>query len=265
LFQIKVTRVSLVSSGLFESILTNKLPQFRHKWIIKWSRVEQSNEPTLCFLDFLEYLKTAIRIAKNVERCDATSKDSKSVEEKTSSSAQGRIGGGSAFPSRSFGGGSAFPSKSFGGGSAFPSRGGRGGSAFPSYRSNTEDTAAENQGSTPSLLRPSYADDNIEVSSESYCVICEKAHALTGCSAFLALSPAERSTLCRNKGLCFKCTHSGHTARACKSSVRCIKCGGPHHALLHSTALNDAASGFVPNQTTFAVKAATPTAPVESA
>merc|ERR1712015_444187 len=70
--------------SLFESILVNKLPQFRHKWIVKWSRVEQENGPILCFLDFLEYLKTAIRIARNVSRCDAAAKKPKRVEENRS-------------------------------------------------------------------------------------------------------------------------------------------------------------------------------------
>ena len=124
-------------------------------------------------------------------------------------------------------------------------------------------------GNGQSLLRPNYADNNIEINTESYRVMCEKAHPLIGCANFLALSPEERTTLCRNKGLCFKCTQSGHTARACKSRVRCITCGGPHHVHLHIAApastLNNAASAFEPNQTTFAVKAATPTTPVDSA
>ena len=40
------------SKALYESILANKLPQFRHKWIIKWSDTEVTDSPSLVFTDF---------------------------------------------------------------------------------------------------------------------------------------------------------------------------------------------------------------------
>ena len=62
---------------LFEGILANKLPQFKHKWIVRWSRKEQANGPLIFFIDFIDYLKTAVRIARNLDRCDAATKEVK--------------------------------------------------------------------------------------------------------------------------------------------------------------------------------------------
>ena len=47
--------------SLFELVLLNKLPQFRYKWIIKWSKNEEDEGVSLTFLDFLSYLKSAVR------------------------------------------------------------------------------------------------------------------------------------------------------------------------------------------------------------
>ena len=109
--------------------------------------------------------------------------------------------------------------------------------------------ASGSDGGNP-LLTPTYLNDgNTEVETESYCVLCETAHSLTGCANFLALSPEERTILCRNRNLCFKCTQAGHTARACKSRVKCIVCGGPHHAALHSEASPSTATPAAPIET----------------
>ena len=131
---------------------------------------------------------------------------------------------------------------------------------------STGSTGSKYSNNEQSMLNPHLSGNEIEASGESYCIMCEKPHALTDCSNFTALSAGERTTFCRNKGLCFKCTQPGHTARACKSQIRCIVCAGNHHEALHdssapSPSLYGNEAAFVPNVTTFAVKPANPTAP----
>ena len=235
--------------SLFESILINKLPQFKHKWITKWSRNEEDDGASLTFLDFLAYLKTAIRIARNVNRCELAAREPKRVEESRN--------GGARDPS-------SFQSGRISG-REFPL-------LRPTYLENGENPIHEKRNDETSVSRSqkrgddlstsqnahalarSRSEEDVEAKSESYCAICEMPHALTSCQAFLASSADDRATLCRNKNLCFKCLKPGHVARTCSSRVRCIVCGGSHHGSLHVDA-----------PSTFTVKAATPSAPQESA
>jgi len=254
--------------SLFESVLKGKLPHLRFKWIEKWSKNEEKNGSKLTFLDFLSYLKSAVRVAKNMGVFETTPKDAARNEASSGYSKSAYWGDASPRGLATTKRDAAYRGDASSRGLATTKRDG----AFQNNAKNAGSAGAfspRSSGNDSSLLRPSYTDNDIEINSESYCVMCEKAHSLIGCAKFVALSPEERTTLCRNKGLCFKCTQSGHTARACRSRVRCITCGGPHHVFLHvaasNPALNNAASNFVPNQTTFAVKATTPTAPVDSA
>ena len=114
-----------------------------------------------------------------------------------------------------------------------------------------DDLSTSQNASAPAHFR---SEEGMEAESDSYCVLCEDVHALTDCPSFLAFSPDERATLCRNRNLCFRCIKPGHVARTCSSRVRCIVCGGSHHGSLHVDA-----------PSTFTVKAATPSAPQESA
>ena len=117
-----------------------------------------------------------------------------------------------------------------------------------------------------------------EASSQFYCLMCEQSHELAVCTNFIALSPDERTMLCKNNNVCFKCLEIGHRATVCPSRNRCGSCFGPHHSALHGSSppqsnLHNNASSFVANKVSFAVKpatpapraAATPTAPQESA
>jgi len=65
--------------SLFDSILENKLPQFKRDWIKKWSKNEVNNGPKILFADFLSYLTMAVRIAKNTEVSETATKDPKTA------------------------------------------------------------------------------------------------------------------------------------------------------------------------------------------
>ena len=109
----------------------------------------------------------------------------------------------------------------------------------------------------------SLSETDLESSSDVYCILCDGSHRISECATFVALSPDERATVCRNNDLCFRCLRSGHVARACTSRGRCIVCGKPHHGALHGSMAPPTA--WTPNQTTFAVKPTTSTTPQESA
>ena len=98
-----------------------------------------------------------------------------------------------------------------------------------------------------------------EASSQFYCLMCEQSHELAVCTNFIALSPDERTTLCKNNNVCFKCLKIGHRAAVCTARIRCIVCQGSHHGALHVSVLKGA-TPFVANRVTFTEKAA-PTAP----
>jgi len=120
-------------------------------------------------------------------------------------------------------------------------------------------------------MNNNHSDNDIEASYPRYCLLCEKPHNLSNCPSYKSASVDERSTLCRNKNICFKCLGTGHRAANCASGTLCIRCGGIHHISLHGstpvTPTNKDASTFVPNITTFAVKTApaAPTAPIDAA
>ena len=105
----------------------------------------------------------------------------------------------------------------------------------------------------------SLTEDNVEVSHDHYCGMCEKPHILSVCPDFQALNPDERSEFCKAKNLCFKCLGADHQARNCASKTKCIDCGGNHHGMLHGasvTGTNKDAASFTPHRTNFAVKPA---------
>ena len=132
---------------------------------------------------------------------------------------------------------------------------------YPSYKGSFE---TKNQNNDQSY-------NDVEAQYPRYCLLCEKSHCLSNCPSYKSLSVDERSTLCKNKNICFKCLGTGHRAVTCASSILCLQCGGVHHISLHGsipvTPTNKSATPFVPHVTTFAVKATpvTPTTPKENA
>jgi hypothetical protein len=69
-------------------------------------------------------------------------------------------------------------------------------------------------------------------STQGY-VNCSGLHSLAKCEGFLSLAVEQRSTLAREKRVCFNCLRSGHFTPKCPSKSRCARCRRPHHTLLH--------------------------------
>jgi len=66
------------------------------------------------------------------------------------------------------------------------------------------------------------------------CVNCAGSHSLAKCEKFLSLTVKQRSTLAREKRVCFNCLRSGYFTLKCSSKTRCVHCRRMHHSLLHS-------------------------------
>lgn len=108
----------------------------------------------------------------------------------------------------------------------------------------TSNRPAQGQRSSPKSLDRSLsafvhkASPSREVSShmkpsDTLCPHCNKEHSLFKCSTFKSLSPQQRSTFVRSKGLCFNCLRVGHYATSCTSKTNCFRCRERHHTLLH--------------------------------
>jgi len=254
--------------SLFDSIIENKLPHLRLEWVKKWSKNEIAEGPKIVFTDFLSYLSTAVKIAKNIDASKTSSKDTKpEVTPKASVSRQSTWN-----PQRSRNATREFPSMlkpTYGQGDALSTRK-KTGDALSTYKSRGDVLSTSKNNIPTPLSGASLSETELESGSDAYCVLCDKSHRISECATFVAFSPDERATVCRNNNLCFRCLRSGHVARACTSRYRCIVCGKPHHAALHGSTpppstLNKSANEFVPHQTYFAVKPTTSATPQESA
>ena len=53
------------------------------------------------------------------------------------------------------------------------------------------------------------------------------------CRKFKALTPEQRTTVARRKGLCLNCLKPGHFRMRCTSTQKCQKCQKTHHTMLH--------------------------------
>jgi len=254
--------------ALFDSILENKLPQFKTEWIKKWSKNEVNHGPKIFFADFLRFLTMAVKVAKNTKASGTAAKESKRPEEYHNAGAKGP----SSFQSGRISG-REFPllRPTYLKNGENPIHKKRNDESSISYSKKRGDDFSTSQNARASAH--SRSEDNVEAKSESYCPICEMPHPLATCPTFLASSTDDRATLCRNKNLCFKCLKAGHMARTCFSKVRCGDCDGIHHTALHGSSppasqSNGNASNFVPNITTFAVKPTqqkSPSAPQDTA
>ena len=67
------------------------------------------------------------------------------------------------------------------------------------------------------------------------CMYCgpDTKHVVLDCRKFKALQPAEKSEVCKSKGLCYGCLKTGHTKRQCKSPEKCSTCHRKHPTALH--------------------------------
>merc|ERR1712015_260086 len=247
--------------SLFDSIIENKLPHLRYEWAKKWSKNEVVKGPKICFPDFLSYLSKAVKIAKYTDASKMSSKDAKpevtpkaSVSKSPNWTSQRSRNASHEFPS--------MMRPTYGQGDALSTRKKNGDVLSTNHSRGDAFSTSKNVGLTP-LSGASLSETDLESASDAYCVLCDKSHCISDCATFVALSPDERATVCRNNDLCFRCLRSGHVARACTSRGRCIVCGKPHHGALHGSTAPPTA--WTSNQTTFAVKTTTQTAPQESA
>jgi len=247
--------------SIYESILKVKLPHFRYKWLQKWAKNEEDGGSPLSFSDFISYLNLSRRMSETINRFDNDKTDR--AEAKSTSGRDDNGNGNNFF----------FP----------PKQAARARSFQPhmKYDSSVKNEMKNNSNvlemKDTSNVKRNDSNDDVEASSQTYCVLCEQPHALHECQSFLSLNPDERSTACRNKNMCFKCLQVGHRAAFCSKRLPCLECGGPHHKLLHGTSApsfpNKNATTFEPNRSTFRVDpkpaastaSSAPTAPRDTA
>ncbi|XP_068761955.1 uncharacterized protein [Montipora capricornis] len=66
--------------------------------------------------------------------------------------------------------------------------------------------------------------------SRVWCSFCNQNHQSSKCN--VVTSAESRKQVLRKKGRCYLCLKSGHLSPNCKSSVKCFKCQGAHHAAI---------------------------------
>ena len=59
------------------------------------------------------------------------------------------------------------------------------------------------------------------------CTYCRKNHSSSRCD--IVTDVGARKSILRRKGRCFICIKTGHIARFCQTTYRCVKCKGRHH------------------------------------
>ena len=65
------------------------------------------------------------------------------------------------------------------------------------------------------------------------CPNCGEQYLVDKCARFKCLSCTERKQVIRSAQLCYNCLSPGHLSRDCVPRARCVKCGQPHHTLMH--------------------------------
>ena len=65
------------------------------------------------------------------------------------------------------------------------------------------------------------------------CPSCGEQHLVDQCAKFKCLNSTERKQVIRSAQLCYNCLSPGHFSRDCVPRARCVKCGQPHHTLMH--------------------------------
>merc|ERR1712015_446522 len=197
--------------SLFDSVIENKLPHLRYEWAKKWSKNEVVKGPKICFPDFLRYLSKAVKIAKCIDASKTSSREVKpEVTPKTSVSkspnwtSQRSRNASHEYPS--------MPGPTYGLGDALSTHK-KTGDAFSTNHSRGDAFSTSKNIDQSSLTGASLSETELESSSDVYCILCDGSHRISECATFVALSPDERATVCRNNDLCFRCLRSGHVAR----------------------------------------------------
>lgn len=65
------------------------------------------------------------------------------------------------------------------------------------------------------------------------CGICQADHRLTACKKFDRMNLAEKYKTAVKLHYCVNCLARNHLIGKCTSKIRCQKCGGKHHSVLH--------------------------------
>ena len=75
------------------------------------------------------------------------------------------------------------------------------------------------------------------ITDKQKCFVCDSYHSVFSCNAFREMSVNDRSNVVQRARLCFNCLKPGHSARFCRSGLRCSVqgCGLRHHKFLHRT------------------------------
>lgn len=93
-------------------------------------------------------------------------------------------------------------------------------------RPSTSNQRGESFHSTSALYSDSSEDKKV---ARVWCSFCNQDHQSSNCNVLT--SPESRKQVLRKKGNVF-CLKPGHISRSCRSSIKCLKCQGPHHVAI---------------------------------
>ena len=94
-------------------------------------------------------------------------------------------------------------------------------------RPSTSNQRGESFHSTSTLYCDSSEDKKV---ARLWCSFCNQDHQSSNCN--VVTSPESRKQVLKKKGKCFLCLKPGHISRSCRSSMKCLKCQGPHHVAI---------------------------------
>ena len=184
----------------------------------------------LFFIDFLDYLKSSVRVSRSMN--DSASEKSSTPtwnnggQRRDNSSAWGNANGQRRGATNQWNSGGRFAARR-----PWIADVHSGGNKFADANSGSRTRTVPQAEPKNTEIR----NENIELCSELFCNLCEKAHGLMDCETFAGLNPDGRTDVCFRNKICFKCLRPGHLASRCVARIRCTECGGPHHFLLHGS------------------------------
>ena len=110
-------------------------------------------------------------------------------------------------------------------GKAGPGRGGSSGVQYGGAAKGPKKTPGFHQGKPTPVAKPCYP-----------CIFCGNDHNTHDCRMATKIPVGRRYDLCKRRGLCFLCLHSGHSRKDCKTARACHVNGCQsvfHHPFLH--------------------------------